>query len=162
MPSADNTFSTVISITCWVKLVCYLGLVLSLHAEQTLLQAWLILPYSFGLQAPALLLEEGSSTNEPALKVNSFRLQTVKVGRGCSTSPPWKMLFSSCPAISYRSRSMQLCTKWHSNAQGQRWHLRELQLLWNRLKWLPWIASREKGYCCHPHSQTEKKASLSV
>lgn len=70
--------------------------------------------------------------------------------------------FSSCPAISYRSRSIQLCTKWHSNAQGQRWHLRELQLLWNRLKWLPWIASREKVYWCHPHSQTEKKASLSV
>lgn len=80
MQSADNTFATVDSITCSVKLVCYLGLELSLHAEQTSLQIWLILFYLFGLHTPTAS-RRGSHTNEPVLQVNSFKLRPVEVGR---------------------------------------------------------------------------------
>lgn len=102
------------------------------------------------------LSKEKASTNKLALKVNSFRLGLLKVGRKFYRSLPSKC-FPSCALLSrHRNRSMEVHTEWHSCARGQSWHLRELQLISGRLKVVSWVASGERRSCKTSPSLTKQ------
>lgn len=102
------------------------------------------------------LSKEKASTNKLALKVNSFRLGPVEVGRKSYTSPPSKCFPSSTLLSRHRNGSIPVHTEWLRRAWRQRWHLRELQLISGRLKVVSWIASGERRSCKTSPSLTKQ------
>lgn len=122
-------YSTVISITCSMKPVSYLDLVLTVPCWADTTTG--LSEDSFSLLWPLKfpwVSKEKASTSKFALKVNSFRLGPVKVERKFYKSPPSKC-FPSCAFLSrHKKRSIQVHTEWHTCAWGQRQNLKNYSL----------------------------------